>query len=91
MDLAVLPKKPALRPRTHGSLSAAIFNSSFGTSVTFFRLLSAAGTHTVHIHAGKNKNKFRAGEAAQLLKARVALAENPGSVPSTHMVIHNHP
>ena len=51
MDLAVLPKKPALRPRTHGSLSAAIFNSSFGTSVTFFRLLSAAGTHTVHIHS----------------------------------------
>lgn len=31
-----------------------------------------------------------AGEVAQQLRAFVAFAENMGSVPSTHMLDHNH-
>lgn len=30
-----------------------------------------------------------AGETAQQVKARTALAENPGSVSNTHMMVHN--
>ena len=35
------------------------------------------------------KCKTRAGKIAQQLKAPTALAEDPGSVPSTHMSTHN--
>jgi hypothetical protein len=39
---------------------------------------------------GCKGNIWRASEAAQLLKAQTALAEDPSPVPSTHMVAHNH-
>jgi hypothetical protein len=34
--------------------------------------------------------KFRAGEMTQWLGTLSALPENLGSIPSTHMVAHNH-
>ena len=34
--------------------------------------------------------KTRTREMVQWLRALVALAEDPGSVPSTHMVAYNH-
>jgi hypothetical protein len=34
--------------------------------------------------------RMRAGEIAQWLSAVTALPEDPGSIPSNHMVAHNH-
>ena len=34
---------------------------------------------------------YQAGEMAQALRALIAPVEDPGSVPSTHMVVHNQP
>jgi hypothetical protein len=39
--------------------------------------------------AGTKHHKTGAGEMAQRLKALAALPEDPGSIPSTHMVAHN--
>ena len=36
-----------------------------------------------------HKQCTKAGELAQWLRARAALAENPGSTPSTHKAAHN--
>ena len=38
-----------------------------------------------------NANQRRAGERAQQARALVALAEDLCSVPSAHMVAHDHP
>lgn len=41
---------------------------------------------------GNSKLKIeRAGEMAQRLGALAALAEDPGSILSTHVGVHNHP
>lgn len=37
----------------------------------------------------KETNKPGAGEMAEQLRSLAAYAEDPGSVPSTHMVAHN--
>lgn len=36
------------------------------------------------------KDKPWTGELAQQLRACVAFAEDPGSIPNTHMVFHSH-
>ena len=38
----------------------------------------------------KNKKNYRAGEMAQWLRALTGLPEVLSSIPSTHMVAHNH-
>jgi hypothetical protein len=38
----------------------------------------------------KQKNKKRAGEMAQLLRALTAVPEVLSSIPSNHMLAHNH-
>ena len=40
--------------------------------------------------ATKTVSKSGVGEIAQRLRAFMAFAEDPGSVPSTHMIAHNH-
>jgi hypothetical protein len=37
------------------------------------------------------KVTFGAGKTAQLCRILVALAEDLGSIPNSHMVAHNHP
>ena len=39
----------------------------------------------------KTPNKLRTGEMAQQLRTLVALAGDPGWVPSTHIVANSHP
>jgi len=38
----------------------------------------------------QTKTKYRAGEVAQRLRALTALPEVMSSIPSNHMVAHNH-
>ena len=42
------------------------------------------------MYYGLYKTNFGAGEMIQWLRALTALAEEPGSIPSTHMVAKNH-
>jgi hypothetical protein len=41
--------------------------------------------------ASSSKEKYRAGEMAQWLRAPTALPKVPSSNPSNHMVAHSHP
>ena len=49
--------------------------------------LTSWTTTTRHSHAVKNKG---AGEMAQRLRAWTALPEVMSSIPSNHMMVHNH-
>ena len=58
--------------------------------------LHAYDAHTLiwakHTHKNKINEKFKivgAGEIIQRLRALVTLSGDPGSNPSTHMVVHN--
>jgi hypothetical protein len=53
---------------------------------------NAWGTSIIHIYEylPVNENIIGAGEMAQQLRALTALAEVLSSIPSNHMVAHNH-
>jgi hypothetical protein len=47
---------------------------------------TASATQKTHL----KKQKHQAGEVAQQLRALIALPEDLSSIPSNHMVVHNH-
>ena len=91
-----LPVTPA-----PGSLTPSLASPSTHTSVSY--LQPHTGTHIIHpknqstcllggerVKPRCSKRKRQVGEKAQWLRALTALLEVLSSIPSNHMVAHNH-